>query len=50
MKTAILFLLMVNAAHADSVDTSDKLRVYGHIERMNQAEVTLTASFPSAIG
>jgi hypothetical protein len=50
MKTTILFLLMVAAVRADSVETTDKLTVYGRIERMDQTELTLTASFPSPSG
>jgi len=50
MKTAILFLLMAAVARADSVETSDKLTVFGHIERMDEKEVTLTATFPSENG
>jgi len=50
MKLAILFVLMVAVARADSVDTTDKLIVFGHIERMDQTELTITASFPSPKG
>ena len=50
MKTTILFLLMVAAVRADSVDTTDKLTTYGRIESMDQTELKLIASFPSPSG
>ena len=47
MKTTILFLLMVATIRADSVETTDKLTIYGRIERMDQNELKLIASFRS---